>query len=323
MKACFTTSFFTASVFTASVLVVTALGAPVMAQDTVRFGAGQQGSQNYSVNAALAQAIDEGTALSVNVQSFGGPTAYLPLMETGELDFAAVVTPDAGDAVRGTGPFQGMPMGNLRLVAALFPSPVGLMVRKDAGIATIADLRGKRVAWGIPAQASLQPYVEGALTNGGLTAADVTQVPVASVANGVDALVSGDVDAALFALRSGKVVEAESSAGGILWLPFDDSEAAVKAMTDMAPEAYLLPFDAADKVVGITTPTLTMAYDYVLLANAMVPDTAVQAVVDLLIDHGEALGAANKVLGSMTADTLKRDYPSFPRHPGATAIAGK
>lgn len=308
--------------FALSCLMTAALALPALAQEALRFGAGQQGSQNYGVNAALGQAIDEGTDLSVNLQSFGGPTAYLPLLETGELDLAAVVTPDAGDAVRGTGPFEGMPMGNLRLVAALFPSPVGLMVRKDAGIATIADLRGKRVAWGIPAQASLQPYVEGALANGGLTPADVTQVPVASVANGVDALVSGDVDATLFALRSGKVVEADSSVGGIVWLPFDDSEAAVKAMTEVAPEAYLLPFGADDKVVGITGPTMTMAYDYVLLANASVPDATVQTVVRFLTEKGGELGAANKVLGAMTADTLKRDYASFPRHPGAGAASG-
>jgi len=309
--------------FTLPFLIAVAMAVPAAAQDTVRFGAGQQGSQNYGVNAALAQAIDEGTDLSVQVQSFGGPTAYLPLLETGELDFAAVVTPDAGDAVRGQGPFDGTPMGNLRLVAALFPSPVGLMVRKDAGIATIADLRGKRIAWGIPAQASLQPYVEGALANGGLTEADVTPVPVASVANGVDALIAGDVDAALFALRSGKVVEADSSTSGILWLPFDDSAAAVQAMTDLAPEAYLLAFDGDDKVVGIDGPTMTMAYDYVLLANAAVPDAAVETVVRLLTEQGAQLGAANPVLGAISPQTLGRDYPAFQRHPGAPAAPGQ
>lgn len=291
--------------------------------ETVRFGAGQQGSQNYAVNAAIAQAVEERTDVSANLQSFGGPTAYLPLLSSGELDFAAVVTPDAGDAVRGTGPFEGNKLDGLRLVTAMFPSPVGLMVRADSGIASIADLKGKRVAWGIPAQASLQPYVEGALANGGLTAADVTPVPVASVANGVDALVDGSVDATLFALRSGKVVQADSATGGVRWLPFDDSADAVAAMQKVAPEAYLVPVKPEDKVVGAPEPIMTMAYDYVLLANKDVSDEAVTAVLMMLKTDGDAIAKDSKVIAPITEEAFQRDYPAFKRHPAAAAVLGK
>ncbi|MBJ3774910.1 TAXI family TRAP transporter solute-binding subunit [Acuticoccus mangrovi] len=299
------------------VALAATLAATAADAQTVRFGAGQQGSQNYGVNAALAQAVDERTPLSAQVQSFGGPTAYLPLLSSGELDFAAVVTPDAGDAVRGKGPFDGNALGDLTLVAPLFPSPVGLMVRADDGIATIADLKGKRVAWGIPAQASLLPYVEGALANGGLSIDDVEQVPVASVANGVDALVDGSVDATLFALRSGKVVQADSAVGGVKWLPFDDSEAAVAAMQAVAPESYLVPVKPEDKVVGAPEPMMTMAYDYVLLANAGVADETVAAVLTMLHDDGAEIAAANRVIGAITEESLNRDYPAFTRHPAA------
>lgn len=287
---------------------------------TLRFGAGQQGSQNYGVNAALAQAVEQNTDLKVSVQSFGGPTAYIPMINSGELDLAAVVTPDLGDAVRGKGPFEGMPQENLRMVAALFPSPVGLMVRADSGIETIADLEGKRVAWGMPAQASLQPYVEGALANGGLTPDDVTQVPVASVANGVEALVSGTVDATLFALRGGKVVEADSAVGGVRWLPFDTSEEAVAGMQEVAPEAYLVEISPEDNVIGIESPMHTMAYDYVLMANADVPDDAIARIVTLLLEDGPEIASSNKVLGAISEENVRRPYPGLPFHPAAKAV---
>lgn len=294
--------------------------APALA-DTARFGSGQQGSQNYGVNAALGQAIDDGTDLEVSVQAFGGPTAFLPLVDTGELEFAAVVTPDVGDAVRGTGPFEGLKLENVRLVAALFPSPVGLMVRKDSGIETIADLKGKRVAGGLTAQASLVPYVEGALANGGLSMDDVTVVPVASVANGVDELVAGRVDATLFALRGGKVVEADSSVG-VKWLPFDASTEAVARMQAVAPEAYLVPVTPEDKVVGAPTAIETMAYDYVLVAGAGVPDASVAAVATLLKEKGAEIAAGSKVLGAIKPDGLGRVYPQIPHHPAAAAVLG-
>lgn len=298
-----------------------ALIAGPAAADTARFGSGQQGSQNYGVNAALGQAVDEGTDLDVTVQAFGGATAFLPLLQSGELDFAAVVTPDVGDAVRGTGPFEGMKLGDIRLVAALFPSPVGLMVRKDAGITKIADLAGKRVAWGLTAQASLLPYVEGALANGGLGKDDVTLVPVASVANGVDELVAGRVDATLFALRGGKVVEADSAVG-ITWVPFDASPEAVARMQAVAPEAYLVAVAPADKVVGVAQPMETMAYDYVLVTGAGVSDASVGAVATLLKEKGADIAAGSKVLGAISPAALTRSYQQIPHHPAAAAALG-
>lgn len=290
------------------------------ADPVLRFGAGQQGSQNYGVNAALAQAISASGALQVTVQSFGGPTAYLPLLNSGEIDMAAVVMPDLGDAVRGSGPFAGMAQENIRLIAALMPSPVGLMVRANSGIESIGDLKGKRVAWGLPQQASLQPYVEGALANGGLSAADVIQVPVASVANGVEALISGNVDAALFALRAGKVVEADSAVGGIRWLPFDKSEEAVARMNAVAPEAYVLHVPADSGVTGAKGEFETMAYDYALVTRAGFDSAAVEAVAKVLKSSLAEIAASNKILGALSQEAVERNYPSLKQHPAAAAV---
>lgn len=302
--------------------VIAAAPSVAEAQTTVRFAAGQQGSQNYGVNAALAQAFKTGADLNTSVQAFGGPTSYLPLVNSGELDVAAVVMPDLGDAVRGTGPFAGNAQKNLRLVAALFPSPVGLMVRKDSGITSIRDLKGKRVTWGLTAQASLLPYVEGALANGGLTRNDVKLVPVASVANGVDDVVAGRADATLFALRGGKVVEADSATGGIRWLPFDTSPAAVERMQKVAPEAYLVPVTPEDKVVGAPEPISTMAYDYVLVTGPKTSESAVAAMAKTLREKGADIAKASKVLGAITADSVVRPYKDIPHHPAALAALG-
>lgn len=302
---------------------VAALSSQAASAETLRFGAGQQGSQNYGVNAALAQAIKTELGIDATVQSFGGPAAYLPLFAAGELDMAALVTPDVGDAVRGKGPFEGMAQTNLKLVAPLLPSPVGLMVRADLGIKTIADLKGKRVAWGIPAQASLLPYFQGALANGGVMPEDVEQVPVASVRNGVSSLVSGNLDTTLFALRGGAVVEADASVGGIRWLPFDSSAEAVARMNAVAPEAYLMTIGADAGVVGIKEPTVTMAYDYVLMVRDGVDDKIVAAVATMLRDKAAAIAASNPVLKALTAETVMRPYPSLPTHPAAAAVLQK
>ena len=302
----------------AGLLALAGLAAPGTAQE-LRFGAGQQGSQNYGVNAALAQAISERMGLDASVQSFGGPVAYLPLLNAGELDMAALVTPDLGDAIRGRGPFEGLAQEELRIVASLLPSPVALMVAEDTGIESISDLAGKRVAWGLPAQASLQPYVEGALANAGLSEADVTPVPVSGVREGVQALIDGTVDATLFALRGGAVLEADSALGGIAWLPLSDDPEAVARMQEIAPEAYVLPVPADVGIAGIDDDTNVMAYDYVLATHAGADDEMVRSVAALLRDDATEIAEAHDILTAMTPEIVTRHY-DLPYHPAAEAV---
>ena len=304
----------------AAAAVCLGLATTVSAQN-LRFGAGQQGSQNYGVNAALAQELSERAGLDASVQSFGGATAFLPLLGTGDLDIAAVVMPDLGDAVRGKGPFEGLPQDQLRIIAPLLPSPVALMVAKDSGITSITDLKGRKVAWGLPAQASLQPYVIGVLANGGLTADDVAKVPVTSVGAGVAALIDGKVDATLFALRAGKVVEADAALGGIAWLPLDDDPDAVARMQAVAPEAYVLPVSGDAGVVGIGSDTLVMAYDYVLVGRAGLDDETVAKIATTLRDNANGIAAKYKVLSALTPEALGRSY-DLPHHPAAQAVLG-
>lgn len=305
--------------FAVAAMTLVALSTQAGTAQDARMGAGQQGSQNFGVNASLAQALTDRTSLDISVQSFGGPAAYLPLLQSGELDVAAAVMPDVGDAIRGRGPFDGQPMDQLVLLASMFPSPVGLMVADDSGIETIADLQGQRVAWGLPAQASLLPYVEGSLANGGLTLDDVELVPVTSVGAGVDELIAGRVDATLFALRAGKVVEADSALGGVRWLPYDASDEAVAAMQNVASEAYLVDVSADDGVIGIASDMPTMAYDYALVVGAHVPDDVVQAIVDALADDPAGISETSPVLGSLDPDNFIRVYPGLTYHPIAEA----
>lgn len=304
-------------------LIACAAGvADMAAAQDLRFGAGRQGSQNYGVNAALAQAIAERTGMDPSVQSFGGPIAYLPLLNRGEIDMAALVTPDLGDAMRGRGPFAGLPQGELRIVAPLLPSPVALMVAESSGIKSIADLAGKRVAWGLPSQASLQPYVEGALANGGLTEVDVVPVPISGVREGVQALIDGKVDATLFALRGGAVLEADSALGGIAWLPLSGADEDVERMQAAAPEAYVLPIPASAGITGIDAHTSVMAYDYVLATWAGVPDETITRIATLLRDEAGEIAGEHAILTAMTSEIVQRRY-GLPYHPAAEAVFGE
>jgi NitT/TauT family transport system substrate-binding protein len=90
--------------------------------------------------------------------------------------------------------------GDLRIIATVTESFYRLVARRSAGIATLADLKGKRVM--TPANTSANYYVVAMLRTVGLTDDDVEIVPLLPERDGQsgmdqmsDALQRGDVDA--------------------------------------------------------------------------------------------------------------------------------
>ena len=92
------------------------------------------------------------------------------------------------------------PHKNVRTVASLVPYRVGMFVRASSDIKSIADLRGKRVSSGFNAQKTIGTIIEAHLANGGLTYADVQQVPAPNVVRAAEDFNSGKVDVLFFAM---------------------------------------------------------------------------------------------------------------------------
>lgn len=291
--------------------------ATVASAQSVGFGAGQQGSQNYAVNGALAKVATEQAGLDARVQSYGGTGAYMPLINNGELDFAAVVLPSVRDALSGTGAFDGLSMENLRLVGILAPTRVGFMVRADSDINSIEDLRGRKVTYGYASQPSLLTNVDGLLANGGLTPDDIDQVLVPSVGRGVEDFMAGGVDAAFFALRGGKAKEADAALGGIRWIPLSDSDEAVARMQAVLPTSYVMTEPPSAGQVGISEPIGVMAYDYAFVSAAHVPDDVVYAMVKAMIENPDAVIAGGRALTDFDPSKMVKNTDPIPYHPGA------
>jgi len=98
-------------------------------------------------------------------------------------------------------------------------------VAGDIGVESIADLKGKRVAWvrGAPA---LNYNVEAVLGFAGLTWDDVEKVEFSGFGASWEGIVNDQADAAWAITTSGRAVQLESSPRGLVWppLPHDDEE---------------------------------------------------------------------------------------------------
>lgn len=95
---------------------------------------------------AYAEALNEADAtLAIEPRATRGSTENLPLLEAGALDLGLVTGEVAHEAFAGIGRPAAT---DLRIVNAMYPNSGLFVVRADGRLRTLADLRGRRIAWG-------------------------------------------------------------------------------------------------------------------------------------------------------------------------------
>lgn len=148
-------------------LALVGLGAaPTGAQELTffRIGTGSTGGTYFPIGGLIANAIsnppgsrpcDRGGScgppgLIAVAQSTQGSVANVDAILGGQLESGLVQADIAYWAYRGEQVFRrkGRKVENLRAIANLYPESIHLVVRANAGIKSVADLRGKRVSLG-------------------------------------------------------------------------------------------------------------------------------------------------------------------------------
>src|SRR5687767_15368794 len=181
---------------------------------TLTVASNPPGTVFYALAGGLAKFASEGAPFQIVVQPYSGTSTFLPLLNSGEIDFGVNNAVDMALSyqgperlkIGGRNPFAHTP--NARLVMRGAPLLVGLVVRKDSPLKSVHDVKGKRVTGEYPAQLAVWYNLFGHLATAGLTWSDVKVVPVPAANEGIDALVQGRADVALHALNSAKIREA-------------------------------------------------------------------------------------------------------------------
>ena len=83
-------------------------------------------------------------ALEIEAINTKGSTENVPRLEAGTLDIALVQGEVVHEALSGIG----RPPANLKIITAMYPTAGMFVVRADSPDRSIADLRGKPIAWG-------------------------------------------------------------------------------------------------------------------------------------------------------------------------------
>ena len=202
----------------AAVAVVSPLFASSLMAQTVGIVTSNPGSLFHNIGSAIAKVANE-SGLSTTIQPATSPNQYLSLVNSGEVEFGVANLQEVNYALEGKEWFKGNANPNLRVVALIMPLREAIFVRKDSGIKTIADLKGKPMVDGYKAQQTILPQLEAMYATAGLTRADMQRVQVPSVVGGAAAFMSGQAVGFIFAHGAGKVREADAAVGGVRRCP--------------------------------------------------------------------------------------------------------
>lgn len=287
---------------------------------SVTLGTNPPGSIFYTVASGLAKAVSQAAPFQMTLQPYAGTSTFLPLLNSGEMEFGVVNAVDMVLTYRGPdfkvggrNPFPHAP--NVRLVMRGSPLLVGLLVRKDSPIKGIRDIKGKRMTGEYPAHLAVWYNMFGHLASAGMTWDDVKIVPVPAVNDGVDALVHGRADVTEHALNSAKVKEADAAVG--VRHVSDDCSPEGAARLRAAVPGYYPRIIKAGTATAVAEDTCFIAYDIYLGAGKDVPDAVVEAALKAIWENVDKLPPLHPIFKQWTRERAVTPDPTIPYHPGA------
>ncbi|CAO3411202.1 TAXI family TRAP transporter solute-binding subunit [Azospirillum largimobile] len=270
----------------------------------------------FPVAAALRLTVIDAKTMAedrLSITASAGSVANIDGLRKGRYDLAIVQEDVAEDAFRGAGPFAAVGgWDGLRSVMRFHKEALVLVARRDAKIARIADLKGKRVAAG-PEGSGSRPAVDRILAS--LGAGDTVKRIETGSDNGIRALCRGEVDAAFLVIGqpSALLIDVLPRCKTRL-VPIDGPVATAISQSMPAFQPMTIPgrlYPSQPKDVK------TLGVDAVLVARADVDDDAVAAMVAAVRGDLWLFRNLHPVLSPITDEDLRPDTGGLPLHSGA------
>lgn len=275
----------------------------------------------FPVGGALCRvvnAVKARTGMRCLVESTAGSLQNLNGLRTGEYDLAIVQSGWAHQAVKGTGAFAVEGAGrDLRALMVLHGEPLTLLVRKDSGIASVPDLKRRKVNLGRKGSAQRQ-LIEALFEAQGWGAADFPQAVEIEADDQLDALCAGKIEMAAYVIAHPiNVIEEAMSRCNARLLDID-AKTVIKLA---ASQPFLAPLSIpAGLYPGQPKVVQTFGMRAILAATTRMSNEDAAAVVTSVIDNFDRFKHLHPTLELLGTDGLSQSEPVMPLHDGARRV---
>ena len=277
-------------------------------------GSGGTGGVYYPLGGGLANILS--THLSgyqVTSEVTGGSIDNLKLVGSNRADIAFSMVDVAWDAHGGKDKFQDGKLA-VRTLAVLYPNRTHVVTVDGTGIASMQDLKGKRVSLGAPGSAS-EVLALRVLQSYGLLDA-VTRERL-SVAESVNAMKDRKIDAFFWVggLPTAAVSDLAAAPGtNIRFL--DHAEVAAKLNAAYGP-MYSETVIPKDVYTGMQKDNRNVTVWNILVVSESMPESLAYDIVKVLFEQKRALVAVHKEADHINLSNQSGKFSPVPFHPGA------
>ena len=246
--------------------------------------------------------------LVVSAQTSAGSVANILAVNAGYAESGLAQSDVVADAVAGAGPFRRYgPQTHIRIVAALFPEQVHLVASTKSGIASVRDLRGKRVSLGA-AQSGTQVTAKAILAAWHVPERGLKQTTQTADMDAL-ALQKGTLDAFFFFGGAPvPIVDDLMASGRAHLVPVDGPNA--KRLASRSPYLEAMTIPAGTYHGSGAVPTLGSRALWIVKDS--VPNAIVYGMLKALFspNNRAALQAGPLVLRGLRPDSAGRSLPS-------------
>ena len=274
-------------------------------------GTGSATGNYYNFGNAVCTVVNNVTGANITVNATGGSTENARLLGAGENEFAMIQSDVFSYAHNGVELFDGNPVTNFKAVTACYPEMVQIVVRKDSGISSVADMRDKRICVGavgsgyeVAARQILGAY--------GMTYDDINETfaDQATAKNGVQ---DGTFDAMFLCsgYPNGNVQEL-SLTGKIEVLTIDQEHLDIL----VKDYPYYSPFTTATDEYNLGHEITSVAVKCMLVCLDTFSEDEIYALTKAIYEHLDDIKEINSKANYMSLEDALSGIPS-DLHPGA------
>ena len=284
----------------------------------VTIGTGGQTGVYYVVGQSICKLVNRGEkehGIKCTAPSTGGSVANLNAIRAGEQDMGVAQSDQQYKALNGQGDFEAAgPFKELRAVFSVHPESFTVVARKDSGIKTFDDLKGKRVNIGNPGSGQ-RATIEALMKEKGWDTSVFKLASELKAAEQAQALCDNKIDAMVYVVGhpNGSIQEAASSCESIV-VPVDGP--AVDKLVAQFPY-YATSVIPGGMYQGTDKDTPTFGVMATFVSSTKTPDGTIYEVVKAVFDNFDRFKKLHPAFANLDPKRMMKAGLSAPLHDGA------
>lgn len=305
--------------FSAALCYAATASTPAVAQQGfITIGTGGQTGVYYVVGQSICRLVNRGTdshGLRCNAPSSGGSVANVNAIRGGEMDMGVVQSDIQYKAYEGLENFaEAGAFTDMRAMFALHGEPLTIVARRDANIAHLKDLKGKRFNIGNPGsgQRDTMDVVMNAL---GWTIKDFALASQLSAAEQAAALGDNNVDAMVYVAGhpNGSIQEATTTVDSVIVAVNGEEIDGIIAEHPYYAKAII----PGGMYRGNDSDVETFGVRATMVTSAKVSEEAVYQTVKAVFDNFDRFKRLHPAFAELKEEEMIKEGLSIPLHDGA------